>query len=167
MTEEFRLYLHGHKFVLITDNFTVAYAVNKAKLNRKFARYIVDLAAFDFTALHRPGKENVIADHLSRYPLPTQACLAVLTSQDSELVRTQQTDEYCRQVLDKLQKQPDTHHLKQIHNSFKLSNSVLTHVTTVGGHRREQLVLPFALRSTVLRLCHDESGHLNSEKTLE
>jgi len=37
ITEKFRLYLVGLTFKLITDNYSTAYIVNKAKLNRKFA----------------------------------------------------------------------------------------------------------------------------------
>lgn len=70
ITEKFRLYLVGKSFKLLTDNYSTAYIVNKAKLNRKFARYVVDLAAFDFEPIYRAGKDNNIADHLSRYPQP-------------------------------------------------------------------------------------------------
>ncbi|GFX95061.1 retrovirus-related Pol polyprotein from transposon 17.6 [Trichonephila clavipes] len=52
LTEKFRLYLLGHKFQLITDNYTTADVVAKSAVNRKFARYLVDLAQFDFTTVH-------------------------------------------------------------------------------------------------------------------
>ncbi|GFT12247.1 uncharacterized protein TNCV_4005091 [Trichonephila clavipes] len=52
LTEKFRLYLLGHKFQLITDNYTRAYVVAKFGVNRKSARYLVDLAQFDFTTVH-------------------------------------------------------------------------------------------------------------------
>ncbi|XP_042146348.1 transmembrane protein 266 [Ixodes scapularis] len=83
-----------------------ACAVTEAKWNCKFARYAVELAAFYFTAIHRPGRENV-AENLPRYHVPQQACL-VLKLQDLELVHMQQTDEYCHQILEKLENQPDT-----------------------------------------------------------
>ncbi|GFX86227.1 retrovirus-related Pol polyprotein from transposon 297 [Trichonephila clavipes] len=78
-TEKFRLYLLGHKFQLITDNYTTAYVFAKSAVNRKFARYLVDLAQFDFTTVHRTGKQNVTADHLSRFPTPP-VCLTVTAS---------------------------------------------------------------------------------------
>ncbi|GFX41689.1 RT_RNaseH_2 domain-containing protein [Trichonephila clavipes] len=52
LTEKFRLYLFGHKFQLITVNYTTAYVVAKSAVSRKFARYLVDLAQFDFTSVH-------------------------------------------------------------------------------------------------------------------
>ncbi|GFX64539.1 retrovirus-related Pol polyprotein from transposon opus [Trichonephila clavipes] len=78
LTEKFRFYLLGHKFQLITGNYTTAYVVAKSAVNRKFARYL-DLAQFDFTTVHRPRKQNVIADHLSRFPTPP-VCFTVTAS---------------------------------------------------------------------------------------
>ncbi|GFY33517.1 retrovirus-related Pol polyprotein from transposon opus [Trichonephila clavipes] len=52
LTEKFRLYLLGHKFQLITDSYTTVYVVAKSTVNRKFARYLVDLTQFDFTTMH-------------------------------------------------------------------------------------------------------------------
>jgi len=46
ITEKFRLYLTGKKFKLLTDSYSTAYIVSKAKLNRKFARYVVDLSLY-------------------------------------------------------------------------------------------------------------------------
>ncbi|KAL4126763.1 hypothetical protein QTP88_010972 [Uroleucon formosanum] len=106
ITKKFRLYLVGQTFKLITDNYSTAYIVNKAKLNRKFARYVVDLAAFDFEPIYRAGKLNIIADHLSRYPQPVndenQCCLAIINSQNDKLVHAQQADSFCQHINKKL-----------------------------------------------------------------
>lgn len=83
ITGKFRLYLVGKTFKLITDNYSTAYIVNKAKLNRKFARYVVDLAAFGFEPIYR-------TDHLSRYPQPVNdenpCCLAIINYPNEKLV---------------------------------------------------------------------------------
>ncbi|GBN07286.1 hypothetical protein AVEN_58119-1 [Araneus ventricosus] len=39
-TETFRLHLLGHKFQLITVNYTAAYVISKSGISRKFARYL-------------------------------------------------------------------------------------------------------------------------------
>ena len=36
----------------------------------KLARWCISMAEFDFTLEHRPGKEHVVPDTLSRAPLP-------------------------------------------------------------------------------------------------
>ncbi|GFY68720.1 retrovirus-related Pol polyprotein from transposon 17.6 [Trichonephila inaurata madagascariensis] len=92
--ETFRLYLLGHKFQLITDSYTTAYVVVKSAINRKFELYLVDLAQFYFTTEHRPGKQNVIADHLSRFPTPP-VCLTVTASYESEICVKQKRNDFC------------------------------------------------------------------------
>ncbi|GFY34953.1 retrovirus-related Pol polyprotein from transposon 297 [Trichonephila clavipes] len=98
LTEKFLLYLLGHKFQLITDNYTTAYVVAKSAVSRKFARYLVDLAQFDFTTLYRPGKQNVIADHLSWFPTPP-VCLTVTASHQSEICTKQKQDDFCQYMF--------------------------------------------------------------------
>ena len=67
--EQFRDYLHyAPSFVVYTDNNTLAYVLSLAKLNATGLRWIGELADFNFTICHRPGKTNVDADTLSRHP---------------------------------------------------------------------------------------------------
>ncbi|GFT76387.1 retrovirus-related Pol polyprotein from transposon opus [Nephila pilipes] len=82
LTEKFRLYLLGHKFELITDNYTTAYVVAKSAINRKFARYLVDLAQsredqFDLLKLARAEAANSVYEtHLTnkrRFNLPRRS----------------------------------------------------------------------------------------------
>lgn len=162
---KFPFYLVGTKFTLITDNFTTAYVLNKAKLNRKFARYAVDLAAFEFEPVHRPGKENQIADHLSRYPVMT--CLAIVTSPDSRLKLTQDADAFCQQIIKKLLQEPTSLHLRQIQDSYRLEDGILVHTTVENATQQRKIVIPYTLRSAVLKLCHDDAGHFDSRKTIE
>lgn len=54
IVSKFRIYLLGRKFTLIPDSYSTAYIIDKAKMNRKFARYVVDLAPFEFTPVYRP-----------------------------------------------------------------------------------------------------------------
>jgi len=114
--------LVGQTFKLITDNYSTAYIVNKAKLNRTFARYVVDLAAFDFEPIYRAGKLNLIADHLSRYPQPlndeNQCCLAIINSQNDKLVQAQQADSFCQQINKKLKSTNNTVHILQIKRMY-------------------------------------------------
>ncbi len=124
LTDKFRLYLVGHPFTLITDNFTTAYVVNHAKTNCKFARYGIDLAEFDFKSVHHPGKMNHIADHLSRYPLPV---LAVITTPDSPLDLAQTADPFCRQILRQLEMEPTSLHLRQLHDVYAVDDGILVH----------------------------------------
>ncbi|GFW65825.1 reverse transcriptase domain-containing protein [Trichonephila clavipes] len=119
LTEKFCLYLLGHKFQLITDNYTAVYVVAKSAVNRKFARYLVDLAQFDLT-VHRPGKQNVIADHLSRFPtLPV--CLTVTASHQSEICTKQKQDDFCQYIFAYLKNKIPT---KRLCQSYPIITSI-------------------------------------------
>ena len=67
VTEKFKHYLAGGKFVVLTDNNPLAH-LQTAKLGAVESRWLGDLNRFDFEIKYRPGKENANADGLSRRP---------------------------------------------------------------------------------------------------
>jgi len=62
----FRPYLFGRKFILYTDHKPLTYAMNLKDPHSKLIRYKLRLEEFDYEIRHRPGKQNVVADGLSR-----------------------------------------------------------------------------------------------------
>ena len=67
---KWRHLLLGRHFTLLTDQKSVSYMLDtrhasKIK-NEKIVRWRIELSSFCFTIVHRPGKENVGADTLSR-----------------------------------------------------------------------------------------------------
>ena len=67
----FRHYLHGTPFTLITDHQPLKWLLTTPNLEGKPARWMLMVQEFDFEVKHRPGIENVNADVLSRFPLPS------------------------------------------------------------------------------------------------
>jgi hypothetical protein len=67
--KKFRKYLLGHDFTLYTDNSALKFMFNKNEITGRLARWVMQLQEYRFTAVHLPGKKNVVADVLSRYPL--------------------------------------------------------------------------------------------------
>jgi hypothetical protein len=61
-----RHYIMGRKFLLLTDNSGVKYLFNQPDLNARQARWLAFLSEFDFEVRHIKGKENKVADALSR-----------------------------------------------------------------------------------------------------
>ena len=65
VTDKFREYFLGSKFVVYTDNNPLVY-LNTAKLGATEMRWVAQLAQFDFSVRYRSGKSNANADALSR-----------------------------------------------------------------------------------------------------
>ena len=68
ISDKFRDYLYGAKFIVCTDNYPLTYILTTAKLNATGHRWVAELAQFDFCIKYRAGKENIDADKLSRLP---------------------------------------------------------------------------------------------------
>ncbi len=68
--EEWRHHLQGaeHTVEIHTDHKNLEYFMTAKKLNRRQARWSLELANYDFTLVHRPGHAMGRADALSRRP---------------------------------------------------------------------------------------------------
>ena len=66
--EEFRPYLYGQKFKLITDHRPIVYLQNMRNPNSRHFRYILKLQEFNFEIEHRQGVLHGTVDCLSRNP---------------------------------------------------------------------------------------------------
>jgi hypothetical protein len=67
---DWRKYLHGSSspFEIHSDHKNLQYFMTSQKLNRRQARWSLELSEFNFTLLHKPGSSMICADALSRRP---------------------------------------------------------------------------------------------------
>ena len=74
--QHWRHYLHGTQpFTLLSDHDSLKYHKSMPNLSGRLARWIEKMAEFDYMLQHIPGKDNVVADALSR-----RADLAAMSS---------------------------------------------------------------------------------------
>ena len=59
-------YLWPKQFVVHTDHEALAYLKQQATLGRRHARWVEFMETFPYVVVHKKGKENVVADALSR-----------------------------------------------------------------------------------------------------
>ena len=59
-------HLIERKFILMTDNKGLKYLLDQPNLNARQARWLAFLSEYDFEIQHIKGKENKVADALSR-----------------------------------------------------------------------------------------------------
>jgi len=62
----FKPFLTGIKFILRTDHQPLKYLYEMRNVDSRLARTLNDLLEYDFEIEYLPGKDNVVADHLSR-----------------------------------------------------------------------------------------------------
>lgn len=62
----FRPYLYGRKFVLYTDHKPLTYGLNLKDTNNRLVHWRLSLSEFEYEIKYRPGKQNTVADSLSR-----------------------------------------------------------------------------------------------------
>ena len=67
--EKFYTFLIDLEFFVITDHRCIAALVKTSNAVGRIARWQIRISPFSFTVLYKPGKENTVADCLSRYPL--------------------------------------------------------------------------------------------------
>ena len=65
---KFRQYLVGARFVVKSDNNSLKYLLEQKDLNEKQQKWVSKIHAYDFDIEFIKGKNNAVADALSRRP---------------------------------------------------------------------------------------------------
>ena len=66
--EDFHVYLYGAPFTLYTDHMPLTFLKGKRDPHKRLERWMLRLSLNQFEFKFKPGKENVVADVLSRKP---------------------------------------------------------------------------------------------------
>ena len=66
ITDRFHEYLYGGTFDVYTDNNRLTYILTTAKLDAIGQRWVASLGPYNFSLHYNPGRQNTVADSLSR-----------------------------------------------------------------------------------------------------
>jgi len=178
--KQFRHYLLGHKFQLVTDHAPLHWLYAQ-KMEEMLCRWILAMQEFQFDIKYHKGSLNLNADALSRCSKPEtpESAAVTITVSSPELLRQlQQQDSVIRQLhqalkasslcpTDRQWNKSPLHRYKQLWHQLLLVDGVvcchyaLTDTVTVP-------VLSLSLQPEALQCCHDEQSavHLGFDKML-
>lgn len=159
--EKFRPYVEGSHFTVITDHYSLVWLNNLKNPTGRLARWAVRLQQYDYTIVHRKGKEHVVPDALSR-AVPVLETVEV-TGEDSV-----SADKWYQKLLDGLSNWPEKYPGFQLIDGVPHKFVCSPYPELVESSSEWKRVIPKGERKTLLRQCHDEptSGHLGTYKTL-
>jgi len=161
--KEWRHYLHGKKFHVITDHQSLQYLSTQPHLSPRQIRWSEFLQQFDMQTDYRPGKLNIVADALSRREDHHTSILQLnnlvasanhIATDLLERIRAAYTsDPVCRNLLSN----ECRNSLYTLHNRLIFSGN--------------QLYIPASdeIKSTLIKEAHDSAvaGHMGITRTLE
>ncbi|KAE9067590.1 hypothetical protein PF007_g28015 [Phytophthora fragariae] len=170
---KFRVHLLGQKpFVIYTDHASLRTATSSPHLSQRMARWLSFFAECNFTVVYKPGKQNVLADALSRRSDYELAHLAYLETPLYELILEAYADDDDLAGLVEVLSAPNkaielTARQRSRLHRYSVVEGLLYY--QVDGGDEPRIVVPNDedLRHRVLYEAHATplSGHLGREKT--
>ena len=160
--KKWRHYLHGGRVRVITDNWATKFLLTKPELNKRQAGWLDFIQEFNLEIIYRPGKDNTVADALSRRPDYVLNAIQPFTPSKGLLPAVQAAslkDETYQRLLRQVENQNRT--------DFKVRDGLLYKEEKPSPPR---LYIPEGtLRTDLLKEAHDSaiSGHLGRDKTFE
>ena len=180
----FKQYLLGRKFLIRTDHAALQWLRKTPDPVGQQARWLEQLAPFDFEIVHRSGVRHANADGISRIPCrqcgrpdEESSLVAPVTIEGDELwspeslTKKQSEDPELAEFCDLLKQYPErkptwtelegayesTKILWTMWSEFRFVNSVLYRetVNTVTQEKELRLVVPTSMRLDLLRMMHD------------
>lgn len=169
--KQFKHYLQGRKFTVVTDCNAVKASKSKKDLTPRVHRWWCFLQSFDFDIEYRPGKRMEHVDFLSRNPLPLVTEQKVIQKRvnlteigDNWFQAEQQKDPEITSIVSNLQNNSLD---SDVAGTYEIRRGIL-HRKIERNNRSVWLpIVPRAFQWAVINNVHESIMHLGWEKTLE
>lgn len=161
---KFRPYLIGNKTIIQTDHHALTFIKQCKLTSGRLTRWTLALQEFDYTVEYIPGKDNIAADTLTRYPRTGEERPEekIKLNKISSLLINKQLIEQFRNIAQEQKK--DKHVEKMKENEHVIKKNGITFVR----HKindRWKVVIPNHLVKDLIKETHTNMGHPGRFKT--
>lgn len=168
---KYRNYILGHVTHLLTDHKALLFLNSCRLLNARLMRWSLKIQEFNLQIKHIPGKENVGADTLTRYPqspsdnqlenytriyinkIMLDTYSKTLTQQFQQLKELQEQDQHIKQIMGRIMKKPD--------HRYQMYDGLLFYIDKAGKYR---VMVPAIMTPGLVKETHEQYGHLGATK---
>lgn len=161
--ENFREYLYFRPFIVFSDHKALESFRTLKSPSCRIAKFTAKILDYDFTIVYKPGKANLVADHLSRE-------VNFIQSVDDSFVIEQSKDEFCSNLIKALNNKKNvSDKFKKLSRRFTLNDDKILCLKQLKNNLVEKLVVvPKSQSQSVIQSYHDSltSGHFGIKKTI-
>lgn len=160
--EKFRPYVEGTHFTVITDHYSLLWLHNLKDPQGRLARWALRLQPYDFSLVHRKGKEHVVPDLLSR-ALPEEKDELAQIEMVQDRVKV---DPWYEKMLKAVRRAPEDYPNWRVEEETLWKRSLERLFSFTEGTEWKKVV-PKHLRPNLLKQYHDEptAGHQGVNRT--
>lgn len=148
-----RPYLEGTHFSVITDHYSLLWLHNLENLSGRLARWVIRLQPYDFTVIHRKGKEHIIPDLLSRAVPVIDAVKEKKSHQTNGAI---QRDNWYDRLISAIQRKPCSYPEFCVEDGVLFKYVEERYPDLDGTTRSWKQVIPKSQRDKILKECHDQ-----------
>lgn len=181
--EKFETYLRGAQVVIRTDHKALIFVKTWKLYNARVTRWINYLENFQYKIEHIKGRENIVADILSRYPPESEiiqedkkempSILYMETSENKELigklkdiVKLQREDKEISEIIKRVKNRKNSEEkIDKISDRSKIENDTLYFKPDKA--KAEVIYLPEVIREELIERVHLEMGHQGVYKVIK
>lgn len=175
--QKFRGYIEGSEVTVLTDHQPLRWLFSLKSPTGRLARWAMLLQSYNLCFNYTPGKQNVIADTLSRPPcsqdICTECCECNAVHIDfprkglEDFRKSQLEDECLKNIISSFENN-DENVFRHTNRGYIMVDGILYRFCSEQDSENGQLVIPKSLRHEILQKYHSNpvSGHYGVDKTI-